>query len=68
MAIKANQPVQPPVQSPCFVKDQPSGGLSVTFQIDKITADRIKRKAGTMDISRFIYENIIKGAVSGAVY
>lgn len=53
---------------PCVVRNQPSGGLSVTFQIDAPTTARLKGRAQSMDLARYIYENILKPAVSTHVY
>lgn len=66
MAETKTEPRGPNV--PCVVRNQPSGGLSVTFQIDVPTAARLKSRAQTQDLARYIYENVIKPAVSTHVY
>lgn len=66
MAETKTEPRTPSV--PCVVRNQPSGGLSVTFQIDAPTAARLKARAQSMELSRYIFENILKPAVSTHVY
>lgn len=62
------QPVQPQAQPKIYVKNQPSGGLSVTFQMDANETARLMRKAGGMALDRFIWDNIIHRAVESFLY
>jgi len=64
------QPTSQPAQSgvPCIVHECPDGTLDVQFQIDKVTAERIKRRSYSMSLDRYVWENIIKRAVIGHVY
>ena len=69
----ATNPTPQPTPKPkttdmkCHVRDQPHGGLSVTFQIEEFYAKRIKLRAGPMPLDRYIWENIIKRAVADHV-
>ena len=53
---------------PCHVKDQPSGGLSVTFQLSPMDVQRLKNKAYTKPLAEWLYENVLKQAISSALY
>lgn len=68
MPGKEDKKADPAPRAPCFVRDQPGGGLSVTFQVDAQTTARLKARAQSMDLSRYIYENILKPAVSTHVF
>ena len=56
------------ILAPCYIRDQPSGGLSITFQVSPEIAARLKSRGGSMDLARYVYENILKGAIAGHVY
>ena len=60
------QPPSAPVK--CRVVEQPDGGLQVSFLIEPLAGMRLKRKAGGMDLARFIYENYLKREVDSWVY
>lgn len=68
MPGKEDKKADPAPRAPCFVRDQPGGGLSVTFQVGPLETARLKSRAGPMDLSRYIYENILKQAISSAVF
>lgn len=53
---------------PCYCKSQPSGGLSVTFQIGPLETQRLKSRAGPMPLDRYLWENVLKQAISSAVF
>jgi hypothetical protein len=48
--------------------EQPDGGLQVSFLIEPLAGIRLKKKAGGMDLARFIYENYLKREVDSWVY
>lgn len=52
----------------CITLQQPDGGIQVSFLIDPDVAHRIRRRAGTMSLERYIWENILKRAVTDHVY
>lgn len=52
----------------CRVLEQPDGGLQVSFLIEPLAGMRLKKKAGGMDLARFIYENYLKREVDSWVY
>lgn len=52
----------------CLVSMQPDGKLAVSFLIESTEANRIIRRAGNMDISRYMWENILHRAISDHVY
>lgn len=59
---------QPKPQQFCLVKEQPDGGLQVTFLIEPESAYRIKKRAYVMSLDRFIWENMLKQAIAGLSY
>ena len=69
MAVKVEkpEPSKPPL-APCYCRGQPSGGLSVTFQIGPFETARLKSRAGPMDLNRYLWENVLKQAISSAVF
>jgi hypothetical protein len=52
----------------CLVKDQPDGGMQVTFLIEPESASRIRKRAYTMPLDRFIWEQMLKQAISSLAY
>ena len=71
-AQKESKQIEPQPQSksqaPCLVKEQPDGGLQVTFLIEPESAARIKKRAYVMSLDRFIWENMLKQAIAGLAY
>lgn len=66
-------PTPPPIPAPaplpiCEVVDGPNGGLYCTIYIQPDAAKRHKARAGTMDLSRYLWENILKRAITDSVY
>jgi hypothetical protein len=53
---------------PCRIVDQPDGGMQVYFLIEPEAANRIRNKAYLMPADRYIWENVLKQAISGAAY
>ena len=70
MSIKTEPPPRErPHTAPCYVRDQPMGGLSVTFQIrDPVTVGRLKARAGPLDLATYLYENILRRAIDAHVW
>lgn len=58
----------PPAYAKCLVNMQPDGKLAVSFLIDSTEAARIIRRAGNMDIGKYLWENILYRAVVDHVY
>lgn len=52
----------------CRVSPQPDGGLQVHFLIDPDAAKRLARRAGSMPLERYLWENVLNRAVSSEVY
>lgn len=53
----------------CSVIDQGEGcGLTVTFYIGPLEAKRLRMRAQTMSLDRYLYENILFRAISDHVY
>ena len=57
--------VPPPA---CEVVDQPDGSVIITLRVDAQPMKRHRSRAGTMDLSRYMWENILKRAVIDSVY
>jgi hypothetical protein len=71
--IEVQKTVQPVVnllstERPCVVGSRTDGGLGVLFLIDPQTAHRIRMRAGTMTLDRYLWENILKQAAQSHVY
>jgi len=47
---------------------QPDGGIQVHFLIEPADAARLMRRAQTMPLSRYIWENIVRRAVQDHIY
>jgi hypothetical protein len=60
--------VEDPEPFKCAVSQHPDGSLLIEFVIAPSEAKRIKSRAGVMELSRYIYENILFRAVSDHVY
>lgn len=60
--------VQSVETGPCEVVDRPDGGLSVTVQVDSTIAQRLRLRAQTMPLDRYLWENILKRAIADHVY
>jgi hypothetical protein len=52
----------------CLVEEQPDGGLHVHFLIEPDVAVRIRRRAHTMPLDRYIWENILKRNIVDHVF
>lgn len=74
IATKSNKSDKPtsdtPVTlaEPCQVSDNSDGSLSVSFRVDEFAAKRLKLRANGMPLSRYMWENILKGVVDGHVF
>jgi len=62
------KPATPGVPVKCRVVDQPDGGMQVSFLVEPDVAKRIRSRAGTMSIERYIWESILHRAVVDSVY
>lgn len=62
-------PAGPSAPAPkCIASLQPDGRITVTFLVDVTEASRIVRRAAGMDLSRYMWENILNRAVQDHVY
>lgn len=52
----------------CVVKQKADGSLAVILKIDAQTAKRHMSRAGTMDLDRYLWENIFKRAIVDSVF
>lgn len=58
----------PSPQFKCRATLQPDGGISVDLLIEPMIAKRIISRAGGMDVSRYLWENILNRAITDHVY
>lgn len=73
---KTEIPVKPTQEPPhtlsasthCMTKTQPDNGIQVTFLIEPEAAKRLMKKAGTMPLARYLWENILKQAIDTHVF
>lgn len=67
--MKSHPAIQPQTQQavqshPCNVQELSDGSLQITFPVDDPQIiRRLKSRAGTMPLSRYMWENILKRAV-----
>jgi len=52
----------------CRVVLQPDGGMRVEFLIEPDAANRIRKRAYTMKLETFLWENMLKQAINSVAY
>lgn len=53
----------------CSVVEGPMGDAIILFRVtDAVTLSRLKRRAGTQDLSMHVWENLLKRAISAYVF
>ena len=60
--------MEPGLSAPCLVNSRPDGSLIVAFHVDLFQARRLRLKAGTMHLDKFIWENVLQRAIDSMVY
>ena len=67
---KPDIPVSAPLAliQPCIATEYPDGSLNVQVHVELDIAKRLKSRAGSMDLSRYIWENVLKRALWDSVY
>lgn len=68
MAQQTSKPAPVAASGPCAITEQPDGSALVTFTMDPISTKRLNLKRGTMPLEMWLYENVLKQAVSSAAY
>ncbi len=69
--IKPNDPAAIPTAIPppkCMVTDQPDGAMAVQFLISPEIASRLRRRANTMPMDRYLWENILYRSIVDGAY
>lgn len=73
--VLAPKPKVDPSQTPqtsappkCMASLQPDGAIKVAFLIEPDVASRIRRRSGSMDLSKYLWENILNRAVTDHVF
>lgn len=61
-------PIQKIVSPKCTVDVLDDGGADAIVQIDADVMKRITRRAGTMDLGQYLWENVFKKALESHVY
>ena len=61
-------PLPKPVHPNCEVVSLPDESVIITLQMDAVTMNRHRRRAGTMDLSRYLWENVLHRALVDSVY
>ncbi len=62
-----NQQINMPVPK-CVTTIQPDGGIQVSFLIEPDVAKRLIRRAGGMQLERYLWENVLYRAVVDHVF
>lgn len=52
----------------CLVSERPDGSILVCFVIEPVAARRYQKRRGTMDLGRYLWENVIKRNVVDSVF
>lgn len=55
-------------KGPCEVVDQPDQSVIITLRVESHIMKRHRLRAGTMDINRYMWENILNRALVDSVY